>query len=177
MHPVITTAAGQNDIVLIEGTGSVIALNSIAGLGTTTLAYAASTDVNLNQTVAALTRAYNGTSNFVQSSGNTGTGTHTILQPTGTIAQKLSGSVRVFGCCAGSTAAADTITVQLLRDATVIATQTVVTTAGQLNYQTSLSWIDTLPDFANHTYSIKLAGAQNNTVAANQAIITTFEEA
>jgi hypothetical protein len=35
---------------------------------------------------------------------------------------------------------------------------------------------DTLPDNLAHTYSIQLAGAQNNTVAANQAICTAVEQ-
>jgi hypothetical protein len=87
----------------------------------------------------------------------------------------------VTGSCAGATAAADAITVTLVRDVgggpVVLATKTVTTTAGQLNYDVAFAQVpDTLPDNLAHTYSIQLAGAQNNTVAANQAICTAVEQ-
>jgi hypothetical protein len=105
--------------------------------------------------------------NPVQTTAVVGSGGHTVSVTTGNIAKKKSGVVHVSGDCSGATAAADTITCTLLRDAAVLRTKTIVTTAGQLNYDVAMSFEDVLPDLANHTYSIQLAGAQNNTVAAN----------
>lgn len=118
-------------------------------------------------------------SNFVQSSTVNGSGTTTVSATTGNIAKKKTGNVLVTGSCSGSTASSDTVTVTLVRDLagtpTTIATQTVVTTAFGTNYWVSLSYVDTLPDSSNHTYSIKLAGSTNNTVAANRALIVGVE--
>jgi hypothetical protein len=118
--------------------------------------------------------------NTAQQTGNTGSGSHTVTVTTGNIVQKKSGKVLVHGSMAGTSAVADTITATLVRDVAAgnvtIATQTVTTTATQLNYNVSFAFLDTLPDFATHTYSIRLAGSQNNTVAANQGIITAIEQ-
>jgi hypothetical protein len=117
--------------------------------------------------------------NEIQSSTAVGSGTHTVASTTAAIARLKSGKVQVLASCSGATAAADTITVAIVRDLAgtpvTVATQTVVTTAGQLNYNVSLAWIDTLPDNAAHTYSIQLSGSQNNTVAANQALVMANE--
>lgn len=119
--------------------------------------------------------------NFVQSSTVNNSGTTTVSATTGNIAKKRTGYVQVTGSCAGTTAAGDTITATLVRDLagtpTTLATQTVATN-NQFTvfaYNVSFSWVDTLPDSSNHTYSIKLAGSQNNTVAANQALIVAVE--
>ena len=118
--------------------------------------------------------------NFVQSSAVTGSGTTTVSGTTGNIQKKRSGSVLVMGSCSGTTAAGDTITVTLVRDLagtpTTIATQTVKTSVlAPESYSVTLQWIDTLPDALTHTYSIQLSGSQNNTVAANQALIVANE--
>jgi hypothetical protein len=119
--------------------------------------------------------------NFQTIQGNGGTGTHTVTATTPNLLRQKSGKVMVTGSCAGATAAADAITVTLVRDVgggpVVLATKTVTTTAGQLNYDVAFAQVpDTLPDNLAHTYSIQLAGAQNNTVAANQAICTAVEQ-
>ena len=117
--------------------------------------------------------------NFVQSSAVTGSGTTTVSGTTGNIQKKRSGSVLVIGSCSGTIAAPDTITVTLVRDLagtpTTIATQTVTASTFTLSYSVTLQWIDTLPDALTHTYSIRLSGSQNNTVAANQALIVANE--
>jgi hypothetical protein len=159
-----------------------ILASTLTGGGTFNVHQSAETLVSTTQ--AGITGAFNliwdSIVNQVQASGNTGTGTHTVSATTGNIAREKSGKVSVAGSCAGATAAADTITATLVRDlggaAVVLATQTVTTTATQLNYNVAFPpWVDTLPDNATHTYSIQLAGAQNNTVAANQALVTANE--
>lgn len=113
--------------------------------------------------------------NFKQSTAVVGGGTHTVTFVTAGITKAKSGIVQVNGDCSGATAAADTITVTLQRDATVLRTKTITTVATQLNYDVAMSFEDTLPDNASHTYTLSLAGAQNNTVAANGGYIGARE--
>jgi hypothetical protein len=173
-HAVLNVPAGKPTFVNLFS-GSTLDAAASTGAGTRQASYDSSSTVS--DTTFALN--YLPTANLVTVSGNTGTGTHTVTTTTGNISKKKTGKVNVYGSCAGATAAADTITATLVRDVaganTTIATQTVTTTAGQLNYNVGFGIVDTLPDALPHTYSIRLAGAQNNTVAANQAIVNAQE--
>lgn len=109
--------------------------------------------------------------NVVQATGNGGTGTGTVTVTSPGLSKAKSGQYDCTGSCSGSTAAAATVTAQLIRDVgagpVVLDTQTVTTTAGQLNFFIALGPVGaTLPDTAAHTFSIVLTCASNMTVAA-----------
>lgn len=202
-HPVLQTNVGQTSTVQVlggttllahacKGAGTVNVIYdsastpNLASQDTTTVTgtaisnasrvtYGAATAGNWNPNPTSVNAALDqlAADNVVKQTGNGGTGTHTVVATTGNIAKKKNGGITCGGFCAGSSAAADTITVTLVRDIggtpAVLATQTVTTTAGQLNFNVSFTYVDTLSDTANHTYSFNVAAAaQNLTVAANQ---------
>jgi hypothetical protein len=92
----------------------------------------------------------------------------TLTVPTGNIAKLRSGKVQVDGFIGGSNSQAATITVTLLRDAAVIATYPPIVMGAAGNWAAGLNVLDTLPDTANHTYSIKASvSAGTITVVGN----------
>ena len=106
--------------------------------------------------------------NFVQAQANTGTGTGTTTAVTGNIAKLRSGKVNVSGSVSGIMTAGGTVTVSLLRDATPILALGALTYLATSSYSIPIEFIDTLPDTANHTYTVKaVASAGNLTVPAN----------
>ncbi len=182
--PVLQTDAGGTTTIRCLGGvgagGATISPSSLTGGGTFNVH--ASAEALISTTQAGVTGTFSliwdPIVNQVQASVTVGSGTHTISASTGNINRQKSGKVQVSGSCSGVSAAADVITATLVRDLGgtpfPFATQTVTTTAGQLNYNVTFPpWVDTLPDNLNHTYSIQLAGSQNNTV--NQALITANE--
>jgi len=177
VHAVVTVDAGASCDFVLDAEGQVSAA-ATAGAGTKRAVINASTAAVFDTGVTLANTTYPNL-NTVQQTGNGGSPGHTIAVTTGNISAKRLGKMQVIGSCAGATAAADTITATLVRDVaganTTIATQTVTTTAGQLNYDVGFAFIDTAPDRAAHTYSIRLSGAQNNTVGANQAIVSAIE--
>jgi hypothetical protein len=151
--------------------------HAFGGAGTASIFYSSSIGLPVTvQDATTTTLNFIGLTNAKQSTAVVDGGTHTVTFVTANIAKVATGLVQVNGDCSGATAAADTITVTLKRDGTVLRTKTIVTTAGQLNYDVAMSFLDTLPDFANHTYTLSLAGAQNNTVAANGGYIGANEQ-
>jgi hypothetical protein len=183
--PAIQADVGGTAILrFTSGIGTALSLepSMLTGGGTFDIILDASTQFSTTQPGATGTVTYTWapTINQVQSTTMVGSGTHTVSATTGGILRQKSGIIRTSGYCSGATAAADTITCNLVRDiagsATIIATQVVTTTAGQLNYNVCFSpIIDTLPDNAAHTYSIRLVGSQNNTIPAFGAIASAIE--
>jgi collagen type I alpha len=182
-----TDTGGTTTIRCLGGVGaggSTIAASALIGGGTYNIHASAEALIQLSQAGATgpLTFIWDPLVNILTSSSVVGSGTHTVSATTAGLSREKSGKVQVSGGAAGATASADAITVTLVRDlgvtgaAATLITQLVTTTAGQLNYNVSFQWIDTLPDNAAHTYSIQLAGAQNNTVAANQAFVMANEQ-
>lgn len=184
--PLIQTDAGATTTIRFTGGigGGTLSLgaDTLSGGGTINVHLDSGTAFSPTQPSAtgALSFFWDPIVNQVQSGAITGSGTHTVSATSTAISRQKSGQVQVSGYCSGATAAPDTITANLVRDiagsATVIATQTVTTTAGQLNYNVCIATIvDVLPDLASHTYSVRLTGSQNNTVATNQAVCSANE--
>jgi len=101
--------------------------------------------------------------NFVQSQTTAGSGTGTTTAVTGNIAQKRSGKVNVSGIATGiPTSATTTVVVSLLRDATPIFTWPAITVLSTVGFAIPIGFVDTLPDTANHTYTVKAVAAAGN---------------
>ena len=175
-HPVITTDAGQSSTVALF-LNSTLSANALAGLGTTQTNVFPSGTASRTQTVTTLTYAWGDPPNFQQASGNTGTTTGTVSSVTPNIAKKRSGSVSVSGLVSGVISGAGTVTVSLLRDATPIGHAVpYVALATATGFSIPVNFIDTLPDFANHTYTVQaVASAGTIVTAANGAQIEAQE--
>jgi len=115
--------------------------------------------------------------NFVQAAANTGTGTTTSTAVTGNIAKLRSGKVQVRGVATGLISANGTITVSLLRDATPILTLPAITVLSTTGHSIPINFIDTLPNTANHTYTVQQVadGAHTITVGAGGNLISAVE--
>ena len=208
-HAVVQTQAGKTSVIELV-TGVTVAANALSGGGTALTRFDSSSSANGTQSVTTFTPAAissagstsytaatagnwnpNPTTakqaldqlaapNVVSQKGNGGTGTHTVTVTTQNITKAKNGSITGGVFISGTSAAADTMTVSLVRDVAsanvTVASTTVVTNATTLTYNAGFSFVDTLPDAAAHTYSIVCAGAQNNTVAANGAAVWARED-
>ncbi len=201
----LTIDTGVNAFVITQGPGFVNQ-HAIAGLGTlqkepsveatfsatqdvsstvtslfgvpTQIKYVPTTSTNWNPVPATVQNGLDqlAAPNFVQAANNTGTGTGTVSAVTGNIAKKRSGSVTVTCATSGSTSGAATVTVQLKRDSTNIGTtmQAILGAAGPFNIPAT--FVDTLPDTSNHTYTCAAtAGAGTITTAASGIEIRAAE--
>ena len=196
VHPVLTVDVGQFAFANMYDNSGLL-LNAVAGLGTFQITYDSSTFVQ-NQTVSTFTKVLAdsatlvtytpGTAgnwqpaptlvnaaldqlaapNIVQAQANTGTGTGTTTAVTGNIAKLRSGKMVVSASVSGIMTAGGTVTVSLLRDATPILALGALTFLATTSYSIPIEFIDTAPDAANHTYTVKaVASAGNLTVPAN----------
>lgn len=170
-------AGGTVNIRALDSTN--VAASTLTGTGAITLRYVDAATFGAQAGLTTLTLTPLEPANPTQASGQSGTGTGTVTVTTGNIQQKKSGQVLVIANIAGVTAAATTVTLQLVRDAaTNIGNPIVVTTlsAGD-GFTGSIAFVDTLPDAAVHTYKLTAtAGAGNLTIAgANSAQIVVAE--
>lgn len=98
---------------------------------------------------------------------------------TGNIARKGSGLVEVTATISGAASGAATLTATMLRDGAALAgspTAVASVAAGDLDAAITLTWIDTLPDDANHTYGIQVAASAGTfTLTAAQGSVTAIE--
>ena len=78
-----------------------------------------------------------------------------VTVPTGNLTKERTGRIEVSGFIGGSNSGAATVTVQLLRDAGVIATYPPIVLGAAGNWAAQLAITDTLADSNVHTYSIK----------------------
>ena len=116
--------------------------------------------------------------NVTQAANNTGTGTGTITITTGNISKLRSGKMVVTANIAGESTGPGTITLQLVRDAATNIGNPIAITALSANddFSMSMTFIDTAPDSAAHTYKFTAtASAGNITCAATSGQLSVFE--
>lgn len=178
-NPVLQSDAGATFTLLMLDE-SALSASTLTGLGAITLGWtaAAASAVSLSQVgLTTLTLAYLEAPNFVQAANNTGSGTTTTSAATGNIARKRSGKVAVQGLATGIISANGTVTVSLLRDATPILTLPAITVLLTTGFSIPIFFVDTMPDNANHTYSVQALadGAHTITVGAGGNLIQAAE--
>lgn len=117
--------------------------------------------------------------NFVQASATAQGPAVSVNIVTGNIAKKRSGIVRITAFISCSTSAQDNVIFTLQRDGVNIAgaPSPEITSAGAADFvEGHMTWYDTLPDAANHTYSITATHtAANLTQGANSGAISVQE--
>lgn len=158
--------------------GSLMQASTLAGTGTIVLAWGQGGQISTSQPgLTTLTLVFTDGQNQVAAAGNTGTGTGTVTVTTGNIARKRSGLVLVTATITASIAASALVTAQLVRDAaTNIGSPVSCTPLSAADvFSMSITFVDTLPDNANHTYKLSTTSAQNLTVNATSTQITAVE--
>lgn len=191
-NSILATGAGPS---LQADVGSSISVRFFGGLGSgvfslqsSALAGAGTVNVHLAaETLWSSAQAgVTGTLNFIwdpiintiQAAAATGNGTTTTSAVTGNIAQKKSGKVDVQGLATGTISANGTVTVSLLRDAAPILALPALTILADTSFAIPIFFTDTLPDLANHTYSVQAVadGAHTIAVGAGGNLIRATEQ-
>ena len=163
-HNVLDVIAGQTLVVSAFDVAAILA-HATGGAGTASLQHDSSSSINVTQDTTTTNIIYLNSPNFVEAANNTGTGTGTTSAVTGTIAKKRSGKVRVWGVATGTISANGTATVSLLRDAVPIKSLPALTVLSTVSFSIPISVIDTLPDNANHTYTVQVVADGAHTIA------------
>jgi hypothetical protein len=149
-------ASGIDDNALGQGTApggvALITLDASSAVGATQGA---------GITVTPVLQGLNAVEAFLAS--NSGA-VSSVTVPTAGLTMERTGLVDVHGFIGGTNSAGATITVQLLRDAAVIATYPPIVQALAGNWAASLAITDILTDDTAHTYSVK-AAASAGTIA------------
>lgn len=181
VHNVIDVAGGQTLNVLVASpqfaSGGLTA-HAFGGTGTVAVVAGDGATVSATQDVTTFTTSFPTTPNLVQVANNTGTGTGTITITTGNISKKKSGRMLCTANIAGESTGPGTITLQLIRDAATNIGSPIAVTALSANddFSLSLTFVDTAPDTAAHTYKFTAtASAGNITCAATSGQLTVVE--
>jgi hypothetical protein len=170
-------AGGTCACNLMAPFASAMALHAFGGAGTLDVQYNVANTPLQTQDTTTQAFFYSGAANVVQASTVAGSGTGTVSAVTGNISKKLTGKVMVSGVVSGVISGAGTVTVSLLRDATPIGHGVpYVALATATGFAVSVNFVDTLPDAANHTYTVQaVASAGTIATAANGAQIEAVE--
>jgi hypothetical protein len=88
-----------------------------------------------------------------------------LTVPTSSITKARGGNIAGYAFIGGTNSGATTITVQILRDATVIYTYPPIVQGAAGNWACSFPFLDALPNALAHTYSIKAAASGGATIS------------
>jgi hypothetical protein len=182
-----TLGDGTNNCILVNGSQSVFTTmtgfsnlnaNAVAGTGTLTILLDAGSNSNLPQPInstGTVSMTSEGVLNFQQALATLQSAQTTVTIVTANISRNRSGKVRVHGQISATASTGMTVTFQLLRDAGAIGPAlTQLAAAGAV--AGGITWLDTLPDFATHTYTIEATASTGNlTQAASSGSIIAQE--
>jgi len=176
-HPVFNAGAGSNCILVLSDF-TVVQAGALAGPGGASLAQISSGVAMPTPVVPAGWAFFAPAPNIAQAAAGAAGPAATVAITTGNIQQQYSGSVLVTATMCGVSSVAAVLTMTLQRDGAPLAgapTAKTQVTVGE-EFSLTLSWWDTLPDLAAHTYGASCtASAGTITQAAGVGAVVATE--